>query len=116
MPEPVLAPVAYAVDPLTGPLEALAVPDPTSEPTPEASTEPTWPCATCGAANALTLMACAGCDAGFLSGLREAEGSLLELPFVGDLGALPRAQRLGLAAGAVGAVLVLVLLLGLLFS
>ena len=103
-------PAAYAgldLDPLTAPLDAL-----TGRPAPVAS----WPCATCGAANDLTHSACAGCGAGFLAGLREAEGPLLELPVVGDLGALSRAQRLGLAAGVVLAVIALVALLGVLFS
>ena len=103
-------PAAYAaldLDPLTAPLEAL-----TGRSAPVAS----WPCATCGAANDLTYSACAGCGAGFLAGLREAEGPLLELPVVGDLGALSRAQRLGLAAGVVLAVITLVALLGVLFS
>ena len=103
-----LAPIppAYAdLDPLTAPLDAL-----TEKPVAR------WPCATCGAANDLTHSACAGCGAGFLAGLREAEGPLLELPVVGDLGALSRAQRLGLAAGVVLAVIALVALLGVLFS
>ena len=103
-------PAAYAaldLDPLTAPLDAL-----TGRPAPVAS----WPCATCGAANDLTHSACAVCGAGFLAGLREAEGPLLELPVVGDLGALSRAQRLGLAAGVVLAVIALVALLGVLFS
>ena len=103
-------PAAYAgldLDPLTAPLDAL-----TGQSAPVAS----WPCATCGAANDLTHSACAGCGAGFLAGLREAEGPLLELPVVGDLGALSRAQRLGLAAGVVLAVIALVALLGVLFS
>ena len=103
-------PAAYApldLNPLTVPLEAL-----TGQPAPVAS----WPCATCGAANDLTHSACAGCGAGFLAGLREAEGPLLELPVVGDLGALSRAQRLGLAAGVVLAVIALVALVGVLFS
>ena len=105
-----LAPVppAYAaldLDPLTAPLEALMDP-------PVA----TWPCATCSAANDLTDSACRACGSGFLAGLRDAEGPLLELPVVGDLGAMSRAQRLGLAGGVVLAVIALVALLGVLFS
>ena len=73
-----------------------------------------WPCGSCGAANALGDSACAACGAGFLAGLREAEGPLLELPVVGDLGAMSRAQRLGLAAGVVLLLSALVLLLGVL--
>lgn len=108
-------PPAYAaldLDPLTAPLEALTAPLDALAEKPVAR----WPCATCGAANDLTHSACAGCGAGFLAGLREAEGPLLELPVVGDLGALSRAQRLGLAAGVVLAVIALVALLGVLFS
>ena len=102
--------MAYAVDPLTAPLDLLGLPTADSDP------EPCWPCLSCGAVTPLTLPACAGCGAGFLAGLREAEGPLLELPVVGDLEALSRAQRLGLAAGVVCAVLVLVLALGLLIG
>ena len=102
-----------ALDPLTAPFEALTQQHERPEqPAPQAS----WPCATCGAANALTDSACAACGAGFLAGLRESEGPLLELPVVGDLGALSRGQRLGLAAGVVLVVIALVALLGVLFS
>jgi len=97
-----------ALDPLTAPFESLTA----QQPAPTAS----WPCATCGAANALTDGACSACGAGFLAGLRETEGPLLELPVVGDLGALSRAQRLGLAAAVVLVVITLVALLGVLFS
>ncbi len=76
----------------------------------------TWPCTTCGAANGLDRDSCAACGAGFLSALKATEEPLLVLPVVGDLGALSRAQRLGLAAGVVVAVLLLVLLVGLLLG
>ena len=108
-------PAAYAdldLDPLTAPLDPLTAPRDALAEKPVAR----WPCATCGAANDLTHSACAGCGAGFLAGLREAEGPLLERPVIGDLGALSRAQRLGLAAGVVLAVIALVALLGVLFS
>jgi hypothetical protein len=78
--------------------------------------DPTWPCATCGAANPLTAGACAACGAGFLSGLREAEGPLLELPGVGDLTRLSRGQRMALAFGVVLVVIALTALLGLLLG
>ena len=105
-----------ALDPLTAPFEALTQPQ-EEQPAPQAL-PPTasWPCASCGAANALTDSACSACGAGFLAGLRESEGPLLELPVVGDLGALSRGQRLGLAAGVVLVVIALVALLGVLFS
>lgn len=76
----------------------------------------TWPCTTCGAANALDRDACAACGAGFLSALRAGDEPLLVLPVVGDLGAMSRGQRLGLAGGVVVAVLLLVALLGLLLG
>lgn len=95
-----------AVDPLaTAPAGPAAAP-----------ADPVWPCATCGVANPLTVSSCAACGAGFLAALRDSESPLLELPVVGDLGAMSRAQRLGLAFGAVLVVLALVLVLGLLFS
>jgi len=111
-----------ALDPLTAPFEALTGQQPPAAPPFESLTaqQPvpaaSWPCATCGAANALTDSACSACGAGFLAGLRETEGPLLELPMVGDLGALSRAQRLGLAAAVVLVVITLVALLGVLFS
>jgi hypothetical protein len=76
----------------------------------------TWPCTACGTANPLEDDACAACGAGFLSGLRASEEPLLVLPVVGDLGALTRSQRLGLAAAVVLAVVVLTALLGLLLA
>lgn len=102
------------LDPLTAPLEALGLPRraPASPDAPVA----TWPCGTCGADSSLAAGACTACGAGFLHDLRAAEGPLLELPVVGDVGALPRGQRLALAAGVVLVVVVLVLLLGVLYS
>lgn len=73
-----------------------------------------WPCSGCGTVNAVELHTCAACGTGFLAGLRKDEPPLLALPGVGDLTRLSRAQRLGLAAGVVLLVLVLVALLGLL--
>lgn len=79
---------------------------------PEAATA-TWPCTTCGATNAITADACAACGAGFLARLRDTEPPLLTLPGVGDVSKLSRAQGVGLAAGIVFAVILLVALLGL---
>lgn len=70
----------------------------------------TWPCTTCGQPNALTVNACVACGAGFLARLRESEPPLLVLPGVGDLSRLGRGQALGLAAGVVLVVLLLVAL------
>ena len=102
------APVVRPLDPLTAPAPALGLP-------PRAGSEPTWPCTTCGAANPLAASACTACGAGFLAGLRATE-PLLELPGVGDLTAMSRAQRLGIAFGAVVAFIVLVTLLSLLLG
>ena len=115
-PEPVALTVpptaAYtlpALDPLTAPPAALGLDE-------ARAAEATWPCATCGATNPLTADACAACGAGFLAGLREAEGPLLELPGVGDLTRLSRGQRVAVAFGVVLAVLALVALLSLIGS
>lgn len=75
-----------------------------------------WPCAACGAHNAVELDACAGCGLGFLAGLRADAEPLLVLPGVGDIGRLSRGQRLGLAGGVVLVVVLLTLLMGLLFG
>ena len=100
---------APALDPLTAPAATPDLPAPTGA-------DPTWPCGTCGAANVLTAGTCAACGAGFLAGLREAEGPLLELPGVGDLTRLSRGQRMGLAFAVVLAVVALTALLGLLLG
>lgn len=98
-----------AFDPLTAPAAALGLPT-------AAPTEPTWPCGTCGASNVLSADACSACGAGFLAGLREAEGPLLELPGVGDLTRMSRGQRMLVAFGVVLAFVALTALLGLLFG
>lgn len=83
---------------------------------PTALSAPGWPCSACGATNAVELNACAGCGLGFLAGLQSAAEPLLTLPGVGDVGALSRAQRLGLAGGVVLVVVLLTLLVGMLFG
>lgn len=105
-PEPAAAP-AYAPSP----------PVPT-DPGADSGAEPlaTWPCTTCETPNPFTLSACATCGAGFLSRLRETEGPLLELPVVGDLGAMSRGRRLVVAVGFVLAAVVLMVLLALLLG
>lgn len=109
--EPVapVAPAVRPVDPLTAPAAALGLPAPPGA-------EPTWPCTTCGAANPLAANACTACGAGFLAGLRDTESPLLEIPGVGDLTKMSRAQRLGIAFGAVVAFIAVVTLLSLLVS
>ena len=111
-----------ALDPLTAPAAELGLPTSTQiqATAPTARTAPTttatWPCSTCGHGNDLSRAACASCGAGFLARLREDQEPLLVLPVVGDLSALSRGQRLGLAAGVVLAVLVLVMALGFLLG
>ena len=100
---------APALDPLTAPAAALGLPA-------RPSADPTWPCGACGTDNALSAGTCAACGAGFLAGLREAEGPLLELPGVGDLTRMSRAQRLSLALAVVVAVLAVTVGLGLLLG
>lgn len=78
--------------------------------------EPTWPCTSCGARNGFDRDGCASCGAGFLAGLRELEGPLLEIPGVGDLTRMSRAQRLMIAFGLVLAVLAGTALVSLLFG
>ncbi|TAL20802.1 MAG: hypothetical protein EPN99_08795 [Frankiales bacterium] len=107
-PEPAPAPVVRPVDPLTAPAALLGLPA-------QAGAEPTWPCTTCGAANPIAATACTACGAGFLAGLRD-EAPLLEIPGVGDLTKMSRAQRLGIAFGAVVAFIVLMTLLSLLLG
>lgn len=75
-----------------------------------------WPCGTCGFANPIEASACTACGAGFLAAMRKDEAPLLELPVVGDLTKLSRAQRLGLAAGLALVFVLLVLVLGVLAS
>lgn len=99
-------PVVTRLDPLTAPARELGLPGP--------DTTPTWPCTSCSASNAITSDSCLACGAGFLAGLRESEGPLLELPGVGDLTRMSRGQRMLVAFGVVLAVLALVALLGLL--
>ncbi|MEX2289775.1 MAG: hypothetical protein WD794_05540 [Mycobacteriales bacterium] len=120
--QPMLRPLV--LDPLTAPAHELGLapaphalgPAPAPHalgPTPH-PVEPTWPCVTCGAANPLSGDACSACGAGFLAGLRESDGPLLELPGLGDLTRMSRSQRLMLAGAVVFAVVALTALLGLL--
>lgn len=121
-PEPPPPPPPPAVPPPYDPLsDPLAMPSPvTSAPDPLAAPRavagPTWPCATCGAVNPMAHDTCDGCGSPFLSGLREQQGPLLELPVVGDITQLGRGQRFALAGGVVLTVILLTLLLGLLFG
>lgn len=106
-PVPVVAASAPVLDPLTAPAAALGL-------QPRPGQAPTWPCTTCGVTNPIAADACVSCGAGFLAGLRETEGPLLELPGVGDLTRMSRGQRMAVAFGVVVAFVVLTALLGLL--
>lgn len=113
---------APAGDPLTGPLLDLlpdvpvlaAVPAAPAAPVPTAG-EATWPCTTCGASNLLSESLCGACGAPFLAQVR-GSGPSLVLPLVGDLFALSRGQRLGVAAAVVLAVVLPLALLTLLLT
>ena len=59
-------------------------------------------------------MTCSACGAGFLAAARTPTS--LVLPLVGDIGAMSRGKRLGVAAGAVAALLVPLALLTLLLT
>jgi hypothetical protein len=111
-----LRPPAAPVDP---PAAVAAAPtyDPLSDPLPAAPVAgPTWPCSACGTVNPIERDTCAGCGLPFLSGLREQEAPLLELPVVGDITRLGRGQRFALAGGVVLVFVLLTLVLGLLFG
>lgn len=116
-PAPVTPPTTSAPVPPPTALVPLALLTPPTTPTPAAAPgAASWPCSACGQANPYSVSACAACGTGFLAGLRETEGPLLELPVVGDLTALSRGRRLGLAAGVVLAVIALTVIVSLLFG
>jgi len=104
------------LDPLTAPAEALGLPAARASARAVVGDPACWPCGSCGSWNAFDLSACSGCGTSFLAGVRDGEGPLLELPVVGDLTALSRGQRLGLAAAVVLAVIVMTVVLSLIFS
>jgi hypothetical protein len=112
-PLPTADPVAYSPpaevrgpDPLTAPLEAVTSP----------VTGANWPCAVCGTVNPMASDTCSACGRHFLAGVREDAAPLLELPVVGDITKLSRAQRFAVAFGVVFLFLLLTFLLGLIFG
>ena len=110
-------PTGPTFDPLTAPAAALGLrARDTAMTVSGQGADPTWPCAGCGAGNDFAAADCADCGEGFLAELRVSDGPLLELPVVGDFGALSRTQRLSAAVGVVLVVLVVFVLLGLLLS
>lgn len=108
--DPLTAPLLEVLLPVSAPVEAEA-PRPAGPQQP-----PTWPCSRCAAPNEMSAAACATCGAQFLQTVAEESRVTLVLPVVGDLGRYSRGQRLGLALGAVAAVLVPLALLTLLLT
>jgi hypothetical protein len=118
-PEPEPAPAPPPVLPAAGPPGTDPLTDPLSDPLsdpPEAVTGPSWPCSACGTVNPMAHDTCSACGQHFLAGVRGQEAPLLDLPVVGDITQLGRAQRIGLAVLVVVAAIVLTFLLGLIFS
>ncbi len=126
-----------AADPLQGPLEQLlptvpysplpdsALPDPPvgrhaapAAPAAPATPvgEPSWPCLTCQARNPLSASACSECGSTFLAAVAQQDRAALVLPLVGDLTAMSRGRRLGLAGALVAALLVPLALITLLLT
>lgn len=108
-PAPTAAYRAPVGDPLTQPLHEF-LPPATSLALPalvevSPSPEPTWPCVHCSAPNPMTSTICSVCGSAFLASEKNDSTPLLVVPGVGDIGRLSRAQRIGLALGAVTAVL-----------
>ncbi len=116
---PLTAPVGAAfgipaADPLTQPLtDFLPVPPPGEHAQPVAAT---WPCTTCAAANPITADSCAVCGQPFLAAMKVLDKPLLVLPVVGDIGAMSRGGRIGLAMALVAMLLVPLALITLLLT
>jgi hypothetical protein len=70
----------------------------------------------CEAMNPWTESGCLSCGQPFLAGMKGSEKPLLVLPVVGDVGALSRGQRAGLASALVAVVLVPLALITLLLT
>jgi hypothetical protein len=83
--------------------------DPGAVEAPAQAPAPTWPCTRCSAKVSFDLDACPECGAGFLAGAASSAVSV-KLPVVGDMSRLSKGQRMIIAAGFAG-VLMLVLLL-----
>lgn len=105
---------APAGDPLTQPLLDFLGPSVPAQPTPGA--QPTWPCSRCEARNPFASSQCSVCGGDFLAAVKDADAPRLVLPLVGDLGAMSRGRRAGLALGLVALLLVPLALLTLLLT
>lgn len=113
------ATAAYGVpvgDPLTQPLvDFLPRAAPRAE-VPAAQAQAAWPCLSCSAVNPLSEDRCSVCGQPFLAAVKASDKPLLVLPLLGDLGAMGRGKRLGVAAGLVAIVLVPLALITLLLT
>lgn len=83
--------------------------------TAEPAGAPAWPCLRCETVNAFSADECAACGASFLDGVDSQEISLV-IPGVGDLTTMSSKKATAVALGAVGVVMLLVLVVGLLLS
>lgn len=121
VPAPSAAYGVPAADPLTQPLLDLlpTAPAPVEAApaaVPAGEAQPTWPCTSCGSPNPFTLMACGTCGSAFLAAVREQGQVKLVLPLVGDIGAMRRAKRLGVACAVAAGVIVPLALVTLLLT
>ena len=119
---------AYGIpagDPLTQPLQDLLPPVPSAVPASAVPTaaaplpgavQRTWPCSVCEAVNPISSDTCSVCLQPFLAAMKVAEKPVLVLPLVGDLGAMSRGGRAGVALGLVALVLVPLALITLLLT
>jgi ribosomal protein L40E len=120
---PVTAPVGAAfgipaADPLTQPLTDFLPVQPSEEAAPavEPTSAATWPCTTCAAANPISEDSCSVCGQPFLAAMKVLDKPLLVLPVVGDIGAMSRGGRIGLAMALVAMLLVPLALITLLLT
>jgi hypothetical protein len=119
-PVPVTPPVTAsyglpAGDPLTQPLVDFLPSSVAPEPVVAVSTA-TWPCSVCDEVNELQQSLCAACGQPFLASIKAAGKPVLVLPLVGDLGAMGRGQRAGVALGVLALILVPLALITLLLT
>lgn len=94
-----------APDPLTAPLSSvLQAGLPVDSAASVVANEVTWPCLTCGVSNPLSAESCTACGNGFLAAARGE--THVVLPLIGDITAMSRGRRLGVAGAVVAALLV----------
>ena len=107
-----------AGDPLTQPLVDFlpAAADPAPRAAVPVVTGSSWPCTVCESVNDLQQSLCSACGQPFLAGIKVGDKPVLVLPLLGDLGAMGRGQRAGVALGVVALVLVPLALITLLLT